>query len=155
MSISDTRTQLREILQREGIRPALIFLNSLGSHRFTALYRFDSDMLTNLYFVDRENPLVDSSAEIPVMASYCVFVRDSGARFLVEDSIRDERVVGHPKRQAIQSYCGVPLLDEQGKMFGTICHFDLDPVTISSTDVELMEVVAEMLRSHDRPIPGP
>lgn len=86
------------------------------------------------------------------MASYCVFVRDSGAQFETQDSLHDDRVRNHPKRQVVQSYCGVPLLDFDGKMFGTICHFDLRPRGIADDNVELMEAMARLLKEREQPL---
>lgn len=123
-----------------------MYLNQQSSHRFSALYRFDDKMLKNLYLFDRENPAVNSMSEIPVLASYCVFVRDSGRKFCVEHAKEDTRVAGHPKRLEIQAYCGVPLLDRYGKMFGTVCHFDVDPRQTETADIELMEHLADVLQ---------
>jgi hypothetical protein len=103
ISNAEALSKLKTILSQDGTRAAVIFLNELTKHRFTALYRFDGDILHNLYFYDCENPEAHSSPDIPVMASYCVFVRDSGAHFETQDSLRDDRVHNHPKRQVVQS----------------------------------------------------
>ena len=138
--------ELRVILRRDGVRPALVYLNGLTEHRFSALYQFDGETLRNLYFCDREYPDVESTDEIPVTASYCVFLRESGVLFHTSDAMRDDRVRSHPKREQIQSYCGVPVVDARGKLFGSICHFDLEPRIIRDEDVDLMESVARLLR---------
>jgi GAF domain-containing protein len=136
---------LRKVISQSGVRAGLEFLNKLTNHRFTALYRFDGEMLKNIFLFDRENPHQESTAEIPVLASYCVFVRDSGASFCVENSVTDARTVNHPKKLKIKSYCGVPLLDQFGKMFGTICHFDVNPRGTSVDNVALMEDFASLI----------
>jgi GAF domain-containing protein len=139
-------TELKRLVSGSGVRACLMFLNGLTSHRFTALYRFDDKILKNLFFFDRENPDHVSSPEVPVLSSYCVFVRDSGRMFCVDDSQQDARTIGHPKRLEIRAYIGVPLLDDDGKMFGTICHFDVDPRPVNPEDVELMEQLAGVLQ---------
>ena len=136
---------MRNLGSSHGIRAVLIYLNGLTEHRFTALYRFDLEQLKNVYFFDRERPDVETCPDIPVMASYCVFVRNSGNTFVTMDSMVDARVTGHPKRLEVRSYCGVPLVDEDGRAFGTICHFDTQPLSISDQNVELMESVAGLL----------
>jgi GAF domain-containing protein len=147
-------TELRRLVAGAGVRSGLIFLNKLTSHRFTALYRFDGELLRNLFFFDRENPGQVSSPEIPILASYCVFVRDSGETFNVSNSEEDERVAGHPKRLQIRAYIGVPLLDEDGKMFGTICHFDVQPRPIEEENVQLMEQMAGILKKSTNRLPN-
>ncbi|HEX8373388.1 MAG TPA: GAF domain-containing protein [Chthoniobacterales bacterium] len=144
--------QLKQAFDKGGPRDALIFLNSLTNHRFTSLYRFDDEMLRNVVFYDSEHPDLEQCDDIPVLASYCVFVRDSGATFMTLDTQCDERVSHHPKRNSVQSYCGVPLLDVDGKMFGTICHFDFKPGRIENLDVELLEYMAELFRSKGEPL---
>lgn len=129
-----------------GVRGAVVFLNSLTDHRFTSLYRFDGATLRNITFFDRENPNVESCEDIPVEASYCVFVRDFSTRFVVQDAERDERVRDHQKQATVQCYCGVPLLDRDGRMFGSICHFDFKPGRIADRDVELLECMARLLQ---------
>jgi GAF domain-containing protein len=143
-------SKLRTIVATDGPRAALIYLNSLCGHRFSALYLFDGDALRNLYFYDREQPEVETTDEIPVTASYCVFVRQTGQLFHTSDALRDERVREHPKREKIQSYCGVPLLDRAGSMFGSICHFDVAPRIISDEDVDLLEAFGRMLQDEER-----
>ena len=138
---------LKAAFTRDGVRGALAFLNSLTPHRFTSLYRFDGPTLRNITFFDRENPNVETCDDIPVEASYCVFVRDLSANFVVQDAGRDERVRNHPKQSTVQCYCGVPLLDRAGKMFGSICHFDFKPGRISDRDVELLEYMARLLQN--------
>ncbi|MEO8572457.1 MAG: GAF domain-containing protein [Pyrinomonadaceae bacterium] len=148
-SINTAVSQLKKAFENGGPREALVFLNSLTTQRFSSLYRFDGDMLRNITFYDRESPDLEECEEIPILASYCVFVRDSGKRFATTEAACDERVQGHPKQKTVQSYCGVPLLDRSGKMFGTICHFDFKPSSVSHFDIELMEHMAKLLETHN------
>ncbi len=143
--------ELKQAFAQGGPRAALAYLNSLTDHRFTSLYRFDDEVLRNVTFYDRERPDVDRCEDLPVMASYCVFVRDSGAKFMTQEARGDQRLNNHPKQNTVQSYCGVPLLSNDGTMFGTICHFDFKPGRIADLDVELLEYMATILRSEDDP----
>jgi GAF domain-containing protein len=146
MSNEEALAELRRIIRAQGVRAALIFVNGLTEHRFSALYEFDNNTLRNLYFFDREYPEIETTEEIPVTASYCVFLRDTGGLFHTSDALRDGRVRTHPKREQVQSYCGVPVLDSHGNLFGSVCHFDLQPRIIADEDVDLMEVFALLLR---------
>ena len=143
---SSRRAQLQRVLARDGTRAALAYLNSLTSQRFTSLYRFEGERLRNITFYDRLAPEQESCDTIPVLASYCVFVRDTGTRFATAASLDDRRLDGHPKQVQVQSYCGVPLRDREGRMFGTVCHFDFEPGAVSELDVLLMEHLADLLQ---------
>jgi len=138
--------ELKTTLATKGVRGAVEFLNLQTPHRFTSLFRFDGPTLRSVTFYDRQNPDQENCEAIPVEASYCVFVRDTGRNFLVADAGDDQRVKEHPKRQMVQCYCGVPLLDRTGRMFGSICHFDFEPAPIADRDVELLERMAELLQ---------
>ncbi|MEP7220920.1 MAG: GAF domain-containing protein [Bacteroidota bacterium] len=150
MNEANRLARLRNVLEQDGIRAALMLINSHTPHRFTALYRFDGETLKSLYFIDAENLEIESCPDIPVMASYCVFVRNTGNRFTLHNSLKDERADGHPKQREVQSYCGVPLVDERGNLFGTICVFDFEPIPISDEIVHMMEFLSPLLRQRDR-----
>jgi len=141
-SASPTLREIKQLLSQGAVRDALALLNQQTAYRFTALYRFDGDTLHNVVLYDREDPSQVTMPDIPVLASYCVFVRDSGAAFRLEDSHDDARVAGHPRQHQIRSYCGVPLLDDAGRMFGTLCHFDFRPLPVSDGVIETMESIA-------------
>jgi GAF domain-containing protein len=88
---------------------------------------------------------VASSPALEVRDSYCVFVRDTRQSFTVEDAPRDDRVAGHPKQQTVRSYCGIPLMDRDGNLFGTICHFDYDAVQFTADDANLLDYAAPLI----------
>lgn len=145
MPISTVLERVRSLLAAGDLRGAVILLNSLVPHRFTSVLRFDGDTLHNVVFFDRENPAQERVESIPVAASYCVFVRDGRDRFVVPDSQADARVDGHPKQPVFRSYCGVPLIDAGGRMYGTVCHFDFEPHPDDAKTVELLDAVAPYL----------
>jgi len=147
--------ELRTKLIKDGPRASLVYLNNLTEHRFTAMYRFDrdvqeGDILHALFFYDRENPEANESEDVPIMAAYCMFVRDRCEPFVTENSLGDTRTTGHPKRREIRSYCGVPLLTGDGQMLGTVCHFDFEPRVVSEECITLMQALAGMLQEQDR-----
>jgi GAF domain-containing protein len=139
--------RFRDTLEADGVRAALRFLNARSIHRFTALFRFEGATLRNLHMIDRDDPTVERSPDLPVLESYCVFVRQTAQPFLTSASLSDPRVEGHPKQRSVQSYCGIPLMNEDGTLFGTLCHFDFEPIGFASEEVFLLEAVAPMIVS--------
>ena len=146
-------SHLRELLARHGVRPLLVFLNGLTAFRYSAVFRFDSGNLKTVCFYDRDDPREDAVPEIPVTASYCVFVRDRGRVFSLPDSLVEPCVASHPKRGQINAYCGAPLFDADGNVIGSICHFNLSPVAIGERDGKLLELAAELLMTHHEAVP--
>lgn len=132
----------REALTEGGISAALKFINARSPHRFTSIYRFDGSTLHNLYLYDRANPEFGLFPDAPLGESYCSIVSETAATFATHHSLRDARVEYHPKRELVLSYCGIPLVREDGTMFGTLCHFDFVPHEISGGEVEFLEAIA-------------
>ena len=145
VNTSDPATDIRRTLQNAGVRAALIELNRASGYRFTALYRFDKSRARNLYFYDRNNPSVESGDDYPVEASYCVYVRDGGVPFVVEDAPDSPTAAGQTALGQVKAYCGVPVLDRDGHTFGSLCHFDVSPVRADAEGVALMETLARLL----------
>lgn len=144
-SLQQARQKIADLIAQDEVREALRYMNGLTSYRFTAVYRFGMDQLSSRVYYDREHPEVTSTGTIPVDASYCIYVRNNRGPFLLVDSLRDDRVADHAKRQQIRSYCGVPLVDERGWMHGSLCHFDFEPHPLRETDFMLLQDVAPLL----------
>ncbi|WP_168218810.1 GAF domain-containing protein [Limnoglobus roseus] len=140
--------ELTEALTRDGIRAALTVLNRTSGHRFTAMYRFGPSRTHNLFFYDRENPDVCEGKDHPIEATYCVYVKEEGGPFLLADATVDERVMLHEAQFKIQAYCGVPLVNTNGTIFGTLCHYDTEPVGVTPAAVELMIYFSALLVRH-------
>ena len=142
---ADTLSKFEKLLKLRGVHEALRFLNSRISHRFTGLYRFDPPMLRNVLLLDADAPELLTGSDAPLEQTYCSIVGEMEHAFTTEDSRRDGRLLTHPARETVQSYCGVLLRSEDGKPFGTLCHFDLVPCDIPVREMSLMEAAAPMI----------
>lgn len=143
---ADPAVLVAAALAAGGVSAALAALNALTPFRYTAMYRFDATHARNLHFFDRENPAApDPGDDIPLTATYCVYVRRGDRPFVLADALADMRAEGHPAQKAVQAYCGVPVRDAGGRTVGSMCHFDHDPVADPDTVVTLTEAVATLL----------
>jgi GAF domain-containing protein len=129
------------------LREALARLNAASGCRYTSLLRFAEDnTLTSIWTYDRDRPKTDPfPIGLPVHASYCVLVRDSGTMAVIEDAKRDPRVAKHPKRDALARYIGVPLFREDGSMFGTLCCYDSEPHAIDQATRDAVAAAARQI----------
>lgn len=133
------------ILDARGLREALAYLVSLTDYRFIGIWRFQGGKANAAVHVDRENPHVVSATEVPDDATYCCYVRDSRGAFMTAHAMLDPRTEGHPARESVPTYCGVPILDPEGVLLGTLCHYDVVARDPSTVDLELMLQVASAL----------
>lgn len=136
---------LRAALQREGLAGGLRFLNARVPHRYTAAYRVQQDTLVNLDLVDKAGELrPEFLASVPLQDSFCQFVlRDGG--FGTECSARDARLDGHRYQGVMGAYHGVPLVDDDGGLFGTLCHFDTDERTLPDEEFAFLQKAARLM----------
>jgi GAF domain-containing protein len=152
-----TRRVVREVLARldeDGALAALAWLNARTRFRFTGLYRAQPPVLRNLYLVDRENPTLNVSGEVcPLDETYCAITCARDGDFATFDARRDARLVGHPARRSVISYAGVPVRVAGGRVWGTLCHYDLRPRLLPPTELAHLDAVAPVfaawLADHD------
>lgn len=123
----------------------LEYLNERVPHRFTAVYRLAGDHLRNLYLHDKQGEVVPEFLKVvPFEHSFCQFVLRDGI-FLTSDSATDRRLDGHPYQGVMVTYHGVPLLDNRGELFGTMCHFDVVSYELPDAELELLRLAARAL----------
>lgn len=132
------------VLNTEG--PAgLQFLNARVPHRYTAVYRLDKGVLRNLYVFDKRAEVVPEFLEaVPLQDSFCQFVLREGL-FRTVGTAQDARLDGHKYQGAIGSYHGLPITDNFGELFGTICHFDTEPLGMADEEFHVLRQAAKIL----------
>ncbi|SFM64148.1 GAF domain-containing protein [Variovorax sp. OV329] len=137
-----TPEQFQAVLTAEGPAAALAYLNQGVAHRYSAIYRFDGELLRNVLLCDkREQVRPDFLLVVPFRHSFCQFVLRDQA-FRTEDSRQDPRLADHPYRGVVISYHSVPLVDEQGALWGTLSHFDMHSHPLADEEFRLMERAA-------------
>ncbi len=136
---------VRAILGDGGLHSTLQYLNGRTRHRFTGVYRFDAPTLRSVALFDRENPDLLIGGDAPMRETYCAIVGETERAFVTSDTMTDERVVDHPARASVMSYCGVLLRDSDGHAFGSMCHFDLRPRVSHESETAVLEAVAPLI----------
>lgn len=131
-TLSDRRelaSVFEQTLREQGISPALQVLNRSTPYRLTGIYRFDGDIVRSVILFDRKNPHLKVGEDVPWMDSYCRMAAEDGRRLEITDAPRDPRLVAHAAREAVQAYAAVLLKTPTLLPLGTLCHYDLQPVT--------------------------
>lgn len=146
-ALDEQLAQFRSAFDSGGLYGALRYLNSRTTYRYTAIYRLDGQMMRNIYLYDRKGENPTSLCEVPLSDSFCQFVlKDNG--FNTGNSARDERLQGHRYQGVLNSYFGLPLSRKPGTIYGTFCHFDLEPMLIEAGEIPLLEAVSTELMDH-------
>jgi GAF domain-containing protein len=144
-SLTALLDELAGVLAECGLHAGLRYLNARTRHRFTGVYRFDPPMLRNLCLFDRENPTLRFGGDTPMRETYCSLVGAKVSPFATPDAAADGRLLDHPARLSVLAYCGVPLVDDQGSCFGSLCHFDVRPRLVPADEVPLLERAAPLV----------
>lgn len=131
--------------QREGLDAGLRALNARVPHRYTGVYRFEGDLMRNLVLVDKAGEArPEQLAAVPFQDSFCQYVLREG-EFRTADTREDRRLDGHAYQGVLLSYHGVPVLDDAGELFGSLCHFDPENKELSDVEFATMQRVARVL----------
>lgn len=144
-SLYATLDPLRAALQREGLAGGLRFLNARVPHRYTAAYRVQQDTLVNLDLYDKAGEVrPEFLASVPFEDSFCQFVLRDG-EFRTGCSAQDARLDGHRYQGVMGAYHGVPLVDDHGGLFGTLCHFDTDDRPLPDEEFVFLQKAARLM----------
>lgn len=144
-----TLEDLRSALSEGGPGALLEYLNAGVAHRYTAVYRFDGDLLRNVLLCDKLDQIrPDFLLAVPFKHSFCQFVLRDQA-FRTEDSRQDRRLDGNPYQGVVISYHSVPLtVDERGSLWGTLSHFDMHSLALPDDEFALLQGAASLLGPH-------
>lgn len=147
------------VCESEGLAGGLRELNARVPHRYTGVYRFEGELMRNLELVDKSGEVrPEHLAVVPFRDSFCQYVLRDG-EFRTCDSGRDRRLDGHVYQGVLLSYHGVPVLDDKGELYGSLCHFDSEDKELNDTEFAMMQRVARVLpaflRSRSAGLPPP
>lgn len=135
-------------LEHGGLSAALRLLNLRTSHRLTGVFQFKGELIENIAIFDRQNEKAPVWPTVPASRAYCSMARADNQSFILANSQTDARVEGHPSRDLVLSYCGVPLRGADGAVFGTLCHFDHQPILFTDIDIEFLEHASVIIARH-------
>ena len=126
-------------LSEEDVVGLLAYMNTLSTHRFTGIYRFEPGWVVSVALFDRDQPHVRIGADVKMKESYCWLTGLDQSTYVIEDATLDVRLNGHAARDEVRSYIAVLLRDNAGTPWGTLCHFDFAPREIGSGTVSRLE----------------
>ncbi len=144
-TVAAALAQVERELAQKGLVGALALLNERVPHRFTAVYRLLGQSLHNIATVDKHLHLEPPDLKVvPLKDSFCQFVLRDGL-FLTRESGTDSRLGGHPYAGVVGCYVGVPVHGRDGRLSGTLCHFDLESFDIGDDEYLLLDRAARLL----------
>jgi hypothetical protein len=141
--VEDVVQQFRAAVEVDGIHGGLRYLNGRTPHRFTGIYRYDGDVLRNVYLFDQFAPEQTHGQDVPMADAYCATVDSYGGSLEFGDVTRD--AIPSRGESPVQSYCGVLIRDHDGNPFGTLCHYDVKPCDARISDAPVLERISPII----------
>lgn len=131
----------------------LDFLNARVPHRYTGIFRLHQGALHNTFLYDKLGEIVPEFLQVvPLADSFCHLTIRDGV-FKTDNSANDQRLDGHKYQGVLRSYVGLPLVDNQGHLYGTICHFDELALGLADEEFEIFHKAAKLLPGYlDKPV---
>ncbi len=103
-------------------------------------------------FLDEERLWVKScygfdSKELPRAGSFCNYALENNSLFEVPDTRKDKRFANYPQVTSgmVIFYTGVPLIDDEGYILGTLCVFDNKPKKLTKDQKKGLELLADQI----------
>ena len=84
---------------------------------------------------------------VPWDDSFCIRMYN-GAAQVVPDAHADPDYADHPDACVFRAYVGLPIVDDEGNAFGTLCGVDTRPLSgVDDVDAELLALMRDLLTS--------
>lgn len=146
---------LRTALAAEGLAGAVRLINRAVPHRYTGIFLKAGPLLRNVALHDKLHEPARLWAPFPLEQSFCSLILGSGEPLAVANVRSDPRgmVKEHPAGERVLAYYGIPLIDADGAVLGTLCHFDEQEVDADIDLVAMLQIPA-LLRDY-LPLPQP
>ena len=134
-----------DLFSRQGTNAALKFLNQRVPHRFSAIYRLDKNDLEIVELIDKlDDAATAPLSRVPFSQSFCeIAVRDAGVK--TSNSALDKKLDGLPNQGVLLSYVGLPLMQQAGNLYGTLCHYDTIEQDISDAEFAFLQQAAALM----------
>lgn len=94
-----------------------------------------------------DNELIHPGRRVPWDDTFCIRMSQGADRFVL-DAQANPQYSDHPDAEVVRAYAGIPITDDDGRMFGTLCGIGTEPLsTIDEFDRDLIEMLAGLLSS--------
>lgn len=134
-----------DVIASKGVDAALEVLNLGIEHRYTAIFRLDGLILTNVHLFDKMHEARPEIFEsVPLADSFCQLVLRNGT-LSASDSSKDSRLDGSPYQGLVVAYHGVAIKSRDGGLWGTLCHFDMKDLGLADADFSDLQQAARVL----------
>ncbi|MFC4322218.1 PP2C family protein-serine/threonine phosphatase [Litchfieldia salsa] len=124
-------------LMNETVEARSFFISSTTQNRFKILNTINNE----------GGCTIPDKVDEPLDLSYCGYVTNEKKPLLITDALQNSlvRELQITQTVSIRSYLGVPIVLEDGSVFGTLCALDPDPNVLSEADIPKLLIYASLI----------
>ncbi len=117
---------------------------------FSAIARVTDDRWVCCSVRDEISFGLQPGGELPLETTICNEIRDSGHKVVIDHVANDPQFRDHPTpaMYGFQSYISVPIVRDDGQVWGTLCAIDPRPASLKSDAVNMFELFAQLVAFH-------
>lgn len=134
---------VRNALSERGVLAALALLNDRTEYRYTGIYKFEGEVMRAVHVFDRFAEHRTWLRAVPLGRSFCRYVLQEG-EFLTVSASNDTRLGSHPYDGIVESYYGRLLQRNDGGVYGTFIHFDMELREIAAQELAFLKEVVPL-----------
>ncbi|MBP3950748.1 GAF domain-containing SpoIIE family protein phosphatase [Bacillus suaedae] len=108
----------------------------------------ENDRFKILEIINKEGGCsIELPIDKPLQESYCNYVSSSRSPLLIQDALESDLVnnLAVTSIFSIRSYLGVPILHDDGRVFGTLCALDPKPNVLNEDHVPILETYSSII----------
>jgi len=154
----DFAADILSIQRIEGIDAILEEICRVTGMGFAAVARVTAERWIACQVLDRIAFGLDAGGELDISTTICDEIRTSGTSVMIDHVSREPMWRTHPTPllYGFQSYISVPIVREDGSLFGTLCAIDPAPrkVSLQAVAPRIAELAAAIARSLDAAEPA-
>lgn len=93
------------------------------------------------------NELLTLGRHVPWDDTFCIRMSNGADRFVLDAQVHPQ-YSDLPDAAVVRAYAGIPITDDDGQLFGTLCGIGTEPLgDIEDVDTDLIELMADLLSS--------
>ena len=151
MTQSDYSNDIASIQAISSVPTILEAVAALTGLRFVCIARVTDDSWTNCAVLDKLDFGLKVGDSLDIATTFCQQVLCTGSPVIIEHAREDALYRNHPtpRQYGFESYISIPVMQPDGRYFGTLCALDPLPAKLSNTaTLASMTLFAQLITKH-------
>ena len=144
----DFQTDIDAVARIDAVNTILNVICQTTGMGFAAVARVTEDRWIVCQVLDKIDFGLAPGGELELVSTICNDIRDSGKAVVIDHVADDEAFRTHrsPLQYGFQSYISMPIVRQDGSLFGTLCAIDPNPAKLNNpVTIGMFEMFAQLI----------